>query len=93
MIGFLLPALIDMFNRRIKDSDVRFWVSVLTCIAVGVGLVVLETNVFFGLTAIEVVELVAVKSMAMFGMAQLTYKKLWENSDVRDSLGLNAKTL
>ena len=93
MIGFLLPAFIDMLNRRIQDSDIRFWVSVLVCVVVGVGLVVLETNMFSGLTAIAIAELIAVKSMAMFGMAQLTYKKLWENSDIRDDLGLNAKTL
>jgi hypothetical protein len=90
-IGFLLPALIDLFNRRIKDSDVRFWVSVLVCIFFGVFLVTLDTNAFQGLTAQAVAEEIAMRSLALFGMAQLTYKKVWENSDTRDSMGLNAK--
>lgn len=93
LIGFLLPAMIDLINRRIKDTDIRFWVSVLICVLVGSVLGTLESNGFEGLSLTEVAELLAVKSMAMFGMAQLSYKKVWENSILRDDLSLNAKTL
>lgn len=91
MIGFLLPAVIDLFNRKIQDSDVRFWVSVLVCVGVGAFLATLETNGFGGMTYVAIAELIAVKAMAMFGMAQISYKKVWEDSEVRTDLGLNAK--
>lgn len=93
LLGFLLPALIDMFNRRIKDSDVRFWVSVFVCIFFGAFVVFVEMQAKAGLSLTVIVEMIAVKAMAMFGMAQLSYKKVWENSDLRDQLGLNSKTL
>ncbi len=93
LIGFLLPALIDLFNRRIKDTDTRFWISVWVCIGVGSCLATLETNGFKGLSIQDISELISVRSMAMFGMAQITYKQVWENSSLRDSMGMNAKTL
>lgn len=90
-IGFLLPALIDMINRRVKDRDARFLISVAVCVSVGSFLVTLETNGFEMVGWITAAELIAMKSMAMFGMAQLSYKGAWEESSVRGSLGLNAK--
>jgi len=91
LIGFLLPAIIDTINNKIKDSDNRFWMSVLICILTGFILVVIESNLFDNMTILAISEAVAMKSMAMFGMAQLTYKKAWEDSDIRVDLGLNAK--
>jgi len=93
LIGFLLPGLIDLFNRKIKDSDIRYYVSILVCVIVGVVLAIVETNVFDGMVLQNVVELIAVKSMAMFGMAQISYKKAWENTSFRTNLKMNAKLL
>jgi hypothetical protein len=90
-IGFLLPAAIDLINRRIKDKDIRFWFSVLVCILIGSALVTVETNAFNGLDIKTIAELIAIKSMAMFGMSQLTYKQIWENSNIRGQLNLDAK--
>lgn len=92
LIGFLLPALIDLINRHIESRDLRFWISVLVCSLVGLGLVALDTNLFLGMTVQAGFEAVAIRAMAMFGIAQIVYKNGWENSDTRDSLGLNAKT-
>lgn len=91
LVGFLLPALIDLINRKIDDSDVRFWVSVLVCVLVGSLIATLDTNGFESLGLREILESIAVHAMAMFGEAQLVYKKAWEDSDVRVNLGLNAK--
>lgn len=90
-IGFLLPAVIDLFNRKIEDKDLRFWVSVLFCVLVGSAVATLESAVFAGMNLVQIVELIAKQSMAMFGMAQLTYKLGWENSDLRGDLGLDVK--
>lgn len=92
-IGFLLPPLIDLINRKIKDTDVRFWVSVLVCLIVGFFVSFLNTALFDSMTILEIVEAVAVQTMATFGMAQLTYKAAWEDSETRDDLKLNAKKI
>lgn len=74
LVGFLLPPLIDMINNKVADSRMRFWVSVLVCMVVGTGIeYVLESGL---LTFDGVSEQI----MLTFGMAQLSYGALWEDS-------------
>jgi O-antigen/teichoic acid export membrane protein len=91
LIGFILPALIDLINRKIKDTDLRYWVSILVCMVVAVPIGGLQSNWYMGISANEIVEIWAVQSLALFGMSQIAYKQVWEDSDVRVDLGLNAK--
>lgn len=93
LIGFLLPPLIDLVNRKIVDQDLRFWFSVFVCSLVGVGVNYIESNGFAGysdLTLMEVAESLSASAMVMFGVAQLGYKAIWEKSTVREDLGLKA---
>lgn len=93
-IGFVLPVFIDLINIRFKDSGTRFLISLIICSLFGIGVSYLKTNGFAGFESIQQVsETMAISAMSMFGMAQLTYKKVWENSEHRVGLGLNAKTL
>lgn len=83
LIGFLLPPLIDMVNRKIGDSDARFWVSVLLCGIVGVGVNYLDNGMMFG-----PIDEIAKSIMAVFGISQLVYHGGWKNSNVRDKMNL-----
>ena len=76
LIAFLLPTLIDVINRYIKNSDLRFWVSVLVCALVGTGLDYL-TGGFSGFDAW------AEQVMVVFGIAQLTYGAVYKNSTLQ----------
>lgn len=96
LLGFVLPPFIDLINRKVKDSDLRFWVAVFSCILLASIMATVESNGFKMFTLVEILDMIAMKSMMFFGMSQLTYKKLWENSDIRSNnpiINLNAKTL
>ena len=79
LIGFLLPALIDLINKHIYDTDLRFWVSVIVCALVGT----LLDYVMGGFTGIEAW---ATDVLMIFGMAQLGYKAIYKNSDIRTKI-------
>lgn len=92
LLGFLLLPIIDMVNRRIKDSDVRFLISIVICGLVGVGLNWIQTQFTFG-TPLQAFESISKSVMVVFGMAQLAYRGIWEKSDLREDLGLDATKL
>lgn len=87
-IGFVLPPFIDMVNRNIKNSDIRFWVSVLACVFIGAIYATVMSGGFAGHSIQAIIELIAAESLTMFGVAQLSYKVAWEKSEVRTSLNL-----
>lgn len=86
-LALLLPVLIDLVNRKIADSDVRFWISVGFCAVVGVGFNWLETQFAFG-SPMFAFDSVTKTIMVVFGLAQLSYNGVWKNLPVRDKLGL-----
>lgn len=88
LIGLLLPALIDLVNRKIVDSDLRFWVSVAICSVVGLGINFLTTGFQF-VDAMAGFQSLTASIMSVFGLAQLAYKGLWEKSQVRQTLKLD----
>lgn len=88
LIGFLLPAVIDLINRKIADTDVRFWFSVGVCAGTGVALNYITGGFHFG-----TIEAISKDILMIIGEAQLAYKGLWENLPLRNQLGLNAKTI
>ena len=90
LLGFLLPAFIDLINRKIDDSDVRFWVSVLICALAGALLNYIDTLFVFETLKAGFIS-VSESIMIVFGIAQLSYKALWENSTLRETLNLKAE--
>lgn len=88
LIGLLLPVLIDLINRKIADTDIRFWVSVAVCAVVGLLVSFLETGFVFA-SNMEAFQSVTASIMIVFGLAQLAYKGLWEKSTVRERLELD----
>ena len=82
LLGLLLPAVIDVLTRKIADSDVRFWLSVLVCAVVGIFLNWLSTSFAF-VSPLDAFNSITTSIMATFGLAQLSFKAFWENSQVR----------
>lgn len=90
LLGLLLPPFIDLINRRVKDADARFWISVLVCSIIGVLSTVVFTNFFAGLTVSEAFEVTAVTIISTFGLAQLSYGAVWKRSGTRKKMDLDA---
>jgi len=80
-IAIILPALIDTINRRITDSDARFWVSVLVCSIFGIGFELLE-NGFVYVGYDPFVDSI----LLMFGIAQIVYKGIYEDSKIQNAI-------
>ena len=78
-IGFILPPLIDVINRYIKNSDLRFWVSILVCLIIGSG-VSLLLGEFTIDNALE-------QALIYIAQAQISYR-LWSETGARKDLGL-----
>jgi hypothetical protein len=95
LIGFILPAIIDLINSKIQDSKARFWVSVLVCALVGAGVDFITRNgVYTGMTLLQITDALSESALMVFAMAQISYKAVWDGvlGGLRDNLGLNAKT-
>ena len=90
LLGLLLPPFIDLINRRFKDADARFWISILFCSVVGFFVTMVTTNFFAGLSLQEGVEVTSATIIATFGWSQLSYGAVWKRSDTRKKLDLDA---
>lgn len=94
LLGFLVPPLIDLINRKITNSDKRFWVSVVFCFILGIILNFIEMNGvsgYMGKTIGEIIESISKSGMVVFGLAQLSYRAVWDKAEMRNNLDLNAK--
>lgn len=75
--GFILPPFIDLINRNIANSKVRFWISMFACVAVAVVLNLDKLNNFDELLG---------KASLIFAQAQIVYKTYWEKSRMREKM-------
>lgn len=83
LLGLLLPPLIDLINRKFTDSDIKFWISVIICALVGTILNFTSNNFHFVSQ-----DSLAKSILTVFGVAQLSYKGMWESSKLRSTLNL-----
>ena len=79
LIGFMFPPAIDMLNRYVKSSDLRFWVSILFCIVVGAIATLFNGN--FNPDGI------ALQAMIFIAQSQISYK-FWGKTNERKELRL-----
>lgn len=84
LVGLIVPFFIDFINRRVTNSDVRFWISMGVCALIGVAL-------NYSAIMAGSVEEVAKSASLVFASAQLTYKLYWEKSNLRENLNLKAQ--
>lgn len=91
MLGLFLPVLIDVLNRKIPNQEYRFWVSASFCVIFGIFFNWLDTSFQFA-NAKEAFNSISLSISAVFTLAQISYKAVWENAPVRVDLGLKAET-
>lgn len=76
LIGFLLPPLIDLVNKKVSDKRLNFIVSLLMCVCVGVGVNVGNLNID------SLGDVLGSVSM-VFASAQVAYALYWKKSELR----------
>jgi len=75
IFGAFLPPLIDLINKKIVDSKIRYLVSVLSCVVISAS-VTLVCNGFNWRDLIE-------NASIIFLSAQSMYKLYWKESSLR----------
>jgi hypothetical protein len=83
LISLLLPILTDLINRKINDSDGRFWISVAVGAVFGLFFNWLNTQFIF-FTALEAFNSITASIMVTFGYMQLSYNGLYKNSRLQE---------
>lgn len=83
LIGFVLPPFIDLLNRKVSNSNLRYIISLALCLVISAVLHLNELQLgnaesFFASAGL------------IFGEAQTVYKLYWEKSEVRDTLNLKS---
>ena len=79
LIGLLLPPIIDLINKHIGKEKIKFVVSFLVCMVVGVAM-----N-FNDLNTESIGDLLGSISV-VFASAQASYKLYWEKSSIREKI-------
>lgn len=84
LVGLVLPLIIDLLNRFVPNSNLRYVISLVICLIVAAllnlsAIQLGDSNSFFASFGI------------IFAEAQSVYKIWWGKSGSRKSLGLVAK--
>lgn len=81
LIGLILPPIIDLFNRKIENADIRFLFSFGFCAVIGLALNYFGNGNHFtdGNGVIQAI-------LAVFGSSQVTFNGGWDKSDTRTAM-------
>jgi hypothetical protein len=81
LVGLVLPPFIDIINVRITNTRVRFLVSLLVCLVVGLLTVLVVDGIDLQNPAS-----ILLSGASAFTTAQITYKQYYEDSKARETL-------
>ena len=85
-LALLLPVLIDFVNRRFaKNGDIRLLISIIVCGIFGLLINWVNTQFVFA-TPLEAFNSITSSIMVAFGMAQLSFKAVWEKTEMHEDL-------
>lgn len=90
-IGILLPPIIDLVNRYIKDNAYRFLVAVLWCVLFGIALNWIETGFVF-VDRVTAYQSLSKSILAVFGASQLSYTALYSGSRLQGLIDMRVRT-
>lgn len=77
LAGFILPPVVDLINKRISNSKVKFLVSLGICVLVGAVFHLKELT-----NATEILKTISL----VFAESQVIYKMYWEKSSIREKM-------
>lgn len=83
LLSLVLPAMIGMINRKVSDSELRFWISFVICLIAGVGFNFLEhAGDYSGLLPMDIANTMAESVLVMTGLVKLSFEALWDSNTV-----------
>ena len=74
LVGLVLPPVIDLINKHLANSVLKFWVSLTVCVVVAVAV---------NLDKLNNPEDLLGKIALVFAEAQIIYKTYYEKSGIR----------
>lgn len=77
LVGFILPPMIDLINSHVSDARLRYTISLIVCILVGILVNLDKLN-----SPSEIMGGIAV----VFTSAQITYQTYWKRSEIRSKM-------
>jgi hypothetical protein len=80
LIGFILPPFIDLVNKYIANSNIRFVISLVLCLIVG-GV----AKAMSGQLDFSNVPAILTSAGVIFAEAQITYKLYWKDASLRNN--------
>jgi len=81
VVGFILPPFIDIVNTKVANTKVRFIISLVVSLVIGLVTVALTEGI-----DIANASSVLLAGASAFTTAQITYKQYYENSKARTGL-------
>jgi len=85
LIAIIFPPIIDLINRFVKDSTVRFLISFLFCAILGIGLNWIETGFVFP-DRLMAFQSLSGSILAVFGATQLSYQAVYKESKLQKAI-------
>lgn len=85
-LAVFLPIVIDFINRKFANSsDARLFISIGVCAIFGAGINYINTQFIFA-TPLDAFNSITASIMIAFGLAQLSFKTVWEKTSMHDNL-------
>lgn len=81
VVGFILPPFIDIVNTRVTNTKVRFFISLLVSLVIGLLTVFLTDGI-----DLSNIPSILLAGTSAFTTAQITYKQYYEESKARTQL-------
>lgn len=76
LVGFLLPPVIDLVNRKVNNPTLRFWITL--AISLIMGAIIRWDEIGLGNP-----EVVLASAAIIFTESQIVYKTYWKDSGIR----------
>ncbi|QGH72336.1 MAG: hypothetical protein [Podoviridae sp. ctg2L5] len=84
LIGIIFPPVIDLINRFVKDSAVRFLIAFIICAATGVFLNWIETGFVYA-DRLTTFQSISASILAVYGSSQISYQ-FYKDSGVQKAI-------
>lgn len=80
VLGQFLPGAIDFINRKVPSSRVRFWISFVICLMMGVLASMNDVNVLIANPSVPNVLKIFQAGVLIFTSSQIAYKQWYDQS-------------
>jgi hypothetical protein len=79
MLGQVMPNFVDLINRNIANSKVRFWITFAVCTTIG-------AVINLGILSFHDLKSIALSGLILWGASQAAYKTYYEGSSTQTKI-------